>query len=500
MFRGQTAMFDCMPGWKRLAVLSGILLAGVALMFLLSRGTAGGDEGAAIRYAALAKAEGWVALLNGRESQIAAHRLFWTGEKYLLDFFFTLLLPAWLYAKPLVHDAVLTLDGPLFMLAAAATGWLFAARRHDGRDASLAVSALLLGSSAISFFVGGDIECMMLLLVTLLTVALHPRQGFTPARLVAALVCGACLIACKVYSLVFLLPLAFLIPIRRYRFCFAAILILATGAWLVIPAMIGHHEGAAGFYLRVLGGGNIGVILGRAADQVVSFGFGLLWCFPLLAFLLPVRGGNRKALLVKATGLFLLILVFALFPFAYGQGAAAGPRYSVPFLMAFLPEVAEGVALLRRRRPVFLLAAPLAVLLFLPAIDYHNSLIGRWVDVPVRSIAWPSDDVRLQPGVFAWRVTAAKQVHQSAFRPSPEMPYDVPVTAIIPMTGLSRIIYVLENLPTVADSKTLALAGWLWRHGLATPWPWRMLRGLLALALLVWVSWAALPLRRAATA
>lgn len=497
MHRLPSVMTDSTPVRRRWPALVALVLLGLLLTGLLSRGTARGDEGAAIMFASWVKDHGWIATLRGPGGELVAHRLFWVIEKYLLDGFLALLLPAWLYGKALVHDAVLTMDGSLFMLAAAATGWLFVERRQGERVATLAIAALMLGSSAVSFFCGGTIECMMFLFVTVLTVTLHDRPDLSWRHFAVMLAAGTCLILCKPYALAFLLCVALLIPDRRILLAFGAALLLATAAWLLIPAAIGHEGGAMTYYSHVASIKSLLMILRRVWGQLVSFGYGLVWTFPLLALVLPVWRSHRRALLVKAAAIFVLLLVFALFPFPYGEGAIAGPRYPAPFLMVFLPEIADGIAALRRSRPAVLLAVPLSVLLFLPAMDYRNSLVTRWLDLPLEAIDWvPNDNVLLQPGLFAWRIVAAQETHQAVFRPSPEIAYDVPVKAIFPMSGLSRIVYVLENAAQLDDSRPLTLTGWLWRHGLAAPLLWRALRLVLFALLMGWVLRAAWPVRR----
>lgn len=495
MHRLQSAMSASTPvRWRWLAFA---LVLGLLLTCVLSRGTARGDEGAAIMFASWARDHGWIATLRGPGGELVAHRLFWVIEKYLLDGLFTLLLPAWLYGKSVVHDAVLTMDGSLFMLGAAATGWLFAARRHGDHVATLSVAVLMLGSSAVSFFCGGTIECMMFLFVAVFTVALHGGPVMSWRRLAVMLAAGTCLILCKPYALAFLLPVALLIPERRFQLCFVGALLLITAAWLLIPAAIGHEGGAMTYYSHVASIDSLVAILTRVLGQFTSFGYGLIWTFPLLALVLPVVRIHRRALLVKAVAIFLLLVIFALFPFPYGEGAIAGPRYPAPFLMIFLPEIADGIAVLKRQRPMVLLAVPLSVLLFLPAMDYRNSLVTRWLDLPLETINWvPNDSVLLQPGIFAWRILAAQATHQAVFRPSREIAYDIPVKAIFPMSGLSRIVYVLENAPQLDDSRPLPVNAWLWRHGLATPLLWRAIRLLLVFGLLGWVVRAAWPVRR----
>lgn len=479
-------------GW--LPVLLAVL-ACLVLTCLLSRGTSGGDEGAAMIFAADAKLRGWHAMLNTPNGGVRAHRLFWVAEKYLLDGFYGLVLPAHFYARPLVRNAVMTVDGSLFMLASAFAGWFFlTAKGHDWRIASLSVAALLLGSSAISFFTGGSIECMMCLFAILLTMLLDARTPLSRWQFAAALACGWCLIFCKEYSLLFLLPLALLLRDRTQRLWFFIAMLAAGIAWLglLAAASNNHGGGTMGFYRSLLSVHSAGIFLDRVTGQLLSLAFGLVWCFPLLAAAALSWRKNRETLLIKSAAILLVILFLALFPFPYGNGAVAGPRYTVPYLLAFLPEVADGIALLRTWQPRLLLSVPLAVLLFLPAIDYRNSLISRWLPVSNRSVPWPATDVMMHPAVFAWHVVAAKHAHAVSLRPSRDLPYVVTLGEVFPMTGLSRIIYVLDNRGVEPDTRLPTVSAWLVRNGLGNPLPWRILRGLLILLLLGWLTLSAL--------
>ena len=51
--------------------------------------------------------------------------------------------------------------------------------------------------------------------------------------------------------------------------------------------------------------------------------------------------------------------------------------------------------------------------------------------------------------IFAWRVVTAKAYGDSVIKAAESAPITVPVSAIYPMTGVSRIVYLLEVRPPI---------------------------------------------------
>jgi hypothetical protein len=266
--------------------------------------------------------------------------------------------------------------------------------------------------------------------------------------------------------------------------------------FFLFMAGAGSSGSTIGFYQRLVSVETFAVFGGRLVSPLFSLSFGLVWCFPFLFLTGFSWAKNRRSLLLKITGIALVVLFLALFPFSLGTGAVAGPRYIVPFLMIFLPEVVDGLDMLARRRSRLLFAIPLAALLFMPSLDYRNSLISRWVPVPNRDISWPHTDLRMHPGIFAWRVIAARVSEASNIRISPDLPYIVKTDAVFPMSGLSRIIYALdshspEKVSSPSDPRISRVVQWLASHRLDDLLLWHSVRALLVLSLLTWLVHAA---------
>jgi hypothetical protein len=468
---------------------SGIFLLAV----LLSRGMTGGDESITIEFANLWWRGGWDAIVGTLEMEWVSHRFFWCLEKLALS------IPLWgLRDHSRLYGGFMVLDGVLFMLAALGLAIHHLRRRgHSLALASLATASLFLASSAVSFFSGGSIECQMFLYVVMVAVALDQPGAMTGRYFFLLLTASVLLVFCKTYSVLFLLPLGLLFPARKLRFLFGIWVLATAGLWALLAMKIGDSAsgGMLGFYSHMTTDLGVAAVLTRFVQFMLSPPYGLVWSFPFLFVCLAMARDARRILLIKITGVLLLSIALCLFDFWTGFGAVAGQRYIVPYLAIFLPEIASGLSRILAHRPAVAALIPALVLFFLPSIEYRNSQIYGW-DVQGQSRGWGFSDWRMHPGVFGWRVVVAKESGVPRFAPSVDIPLMVRTDAIFPMTGISRILYALENpskqtYPVQAQAR-IQLA----RLGLDSRPLWLVVRGLMILALMAWMSWAALKVMR----
>jgi len=480
-------------------------MTAVALLFLLSRGTTGGDEATGATFAQLWWQGGWSAVTSQMEMDWVAHRFFWCLQKTVWNGL--LICLPWVTASATLHDAFLAVDGVFFMLATLAVAiWHLRQRAHGWPIAVLAPVGVLLASSAISFFGGGILECQMCLYAVVIMAAFDRPGEMTWRRMAVILPFTSLMIFCKAYSVLFLLPLSLLMT-GRFRFAYLAWIAAMPVLWGAVLQMVGGGAsgGMLAFYLNNLTNGASGTAMFfRLTEMFFSPAYGLVWCFPflLLAVLVPAQG--RRILSVKALGLLMVSMALCIFDFWHGYGASAGPRYIVPFLLFFLPEVARGFQVLLARWRWAGILVPLLTLLFLPSIEYRNSLMYRWAEdaaAPGRCgtvtcerpgiVGWGYGDPLLHPGVFSWRVVMARAGGARNFRPSQQVPLYLHTSALFPMTGISRVIYALERRDGVSDVASRKIVALLAKANLDVPVLWIAIRALMAAALLAVLTIAA---------
>ncbi len=462
---------------------------------LLSRGTAGGDESLPVQDAAELWSGNFAALFQDTQAPWLAHRFFWFLEKALWQGMLQILVPPALRRSSLAHDAWMVADSVLFMFAAVIVMLRHLKRRgYDWPLASLTAGSFFFASSAISFFSGGVLECQMIFYAVVVAAILDSPDARKPVHFAILLAASACLIFCKTYALAALLPLALLLPRPREKMLYLVLTGFLFAVWALILRLVGGSGGVVSVYSYLLGYPTLGATVMHFGEFFVAFPFGIVWCFPLVCVTLFANRGAGQALMLKLAGILVLAAILSLFSFWHGGGAVAGPRYVPPFLMLLFPEVAAGLKSFLRRWRWIGMAVPLLTLLFLPALDYHNGLVYRWANRESDYSQWGEADPLMQPGVLAWRVVMAKSSLAENFRPSARMAIAPRTQDIFPMTGLSRLTYLMSirNPPPQQASER----DWLKNHGLDHALLWNLLRGLLMGALLIWMSLAALKAAR----
>jgi hypothetical protein len=461
----------------------------LVLAVLLSRGMTGGDESITVEFADLWWRGGWSAIVQTLEMEWVAHRLFWCLEKLALS------IPLLsLRDEARLHDGLMVLDGVLFMLAALGLSMHHLMRRgYSPALASLAGAALFLASSAVSFFSGGSIECQMFLYVVMIAIALDPPGAMTGRHFLFLFAGSGLLAFCKAYSVLFLLPLGLLLPARKLQLAYGSWILATGGLWALLAIKIGASTqgGMVEFYTHMTTDLGLPAIGTRFIQFMLSPPYGLLWSFPLLFICVAMARGVTRVLLIKLAGVLWLSVALCLFDFWTGFGAVAGQRYIVPYLAIFLPEIASGLKRLLAYRRMAGVIVPALVLFFLPSIEYRNSQIYGW-NVQSESRGWGFADWRMHPAVFGWRVVAAKNSGAAEFVPSGDIPLVVRTDAIFPMTGISRILYALQEPSKQAYAEQGRARLQLARLGLNNRPLWLTMRTLMILALTVWLSWAAL--------
>jgi hypothetical protein len=390
----------------------------------------------------------------------------------------------------------MVVDATLLMLGAFLLTVLHLRKRVGSAIGFLAAASLFIASSGISLFTGGFSECAMCMMIAVMMVLLDRTSILSPWQLCLLVLAGLGLVASKLYAAPFVLLLALLLADRRQKIVYSAIFIIAPFLWLAIQSEVraAAPAGMLDFYVSLMRGHG----LRDALAFYLSLSFGVLPCFPFL-FLVVFSGTERRfAVTIKILAIISVSALLLPFSFWAGPGGLAGPRYIAPFLLIFLPEVAEALRrFAQSRRRHVLLLIPATALLFLPCLEFRNSLVTRYAndERSVEFMPWPHTELAMHPAVMAWSVVAAKLEQRPVLEVSADMQMSIPVQDIFPMTTLSRVIYALtvkgDASPQIQTARNM-----LRQYHMDEVWPWAALRWLLAALLLGWLTVAAWPSRQ----
>ena len=473
----------------------GLFALCVLAAVLLGDGRAGGDEGRILEQVRLLSSHHgrWHDFLGEARANPywIAHQPLWflitgvqiafvRGVEMLLNF----------RPLPMAEGFLVSLTQVAAALCAMALSYAYVRDRHADKNLAIAtVAAVWLGSSALCLLTGGFMESTLALLVVGRLWIARPGVAMTPRLFVHVAMLDLLMILAKPYALLYcLVSLPLLLRRAAPKACcawtYGAIVAAFTLGALAIK------QACSGIYLHDMlalagsGGSPWLARVVRIGYQLVSFPYGILWCFPAVAVLPFCPRPSRTGLLVTAGAVLSLVVFFASFEFWHGGNGIAGPRYILPFLLGFLPYVAEGIAGLRARAPLALYAIPALVLLFLPALNYRHNLV---LNLPERSdLSLPGEpalasyyaergaqaapvplyDALYQPGLFAWRIEAAKRAGADtvALRLSPDRALTIATRHIFPQTGIARLYYALARRPLVegqAPDFRGALPAWM---------------------------------------
>lgn len=443
-------------------VLTAILAA------ILSDGYPGGDEGAVYAFVRSYFEENspplWTFLAAAREgSPYLQHHFFWfflqLAETIVLD---TTARTLGIALIDELRNWILVY--PLALMALLSAVVSYSALRRLGISASLAqlcLGILFFGGSVIGLLTGGFIECYMLLAVATRMLLLTPKKNGRAPVFFLVLVDWT-LAAAKPYSLVFLaamLPNTLARLSARGRLMYLAGMSFLCGLWFILKAQIPTGE-AGPLEVGLLPAFSIGVSLANMFWATFSFSFGLIWTSPLLLLLGLPKGAIRSELIQKLLGIVALEAVFCLYPFWHGAAGMPGQRYILPFLLVLLPEMCTGLQGLIARSRMTLVGILVCIILFLPAIDFRNTLADSYArnSMTGESAAdfgfekFPMLDWSFHPGIFAWRLAIARFAGETTFPAAVSGGPLLNPIRIVPMTGISRIIGAVTS-PSLTDSR-----------------------------------------------
>ena len=332
-------------------------------------------------------------------------------------------------------------------------------RESMSTGTAILVTAGTFGGSTLVFQLhGGTVECIMIFLMMVRLWASAPAgEALGIRRAIGLAVVDSLLIALKAYSVIFIIPLFLASPWLKPggRKSWIVYVVVLTGlaiGWLMVKAQI--PVDSHGYYKALL---DIPPTPAEAATRLgellLSPYTGIVWAAPL-SFLALAAGRQRLPVaFAKMVGILGILTMLCFFWFWFD---GEGHRYWAPFVVSLLPEVGLGAARLAKNWRAVWLAFPIAVALFLPAADYWP----RWLPVyfvtddhmPPRPVEIDSsgmldiNDAELAPPLFAWRVVLAELQGIDSLNMHPfDREVVLPLRAVFPFTGISRLIFVLSR-------------------------------------------------------
>jgi hypothetical protein len=186
-----------------------------------------------------------------------------------------------------------------------------------------------------------------------------------------------------------------------------------------------------------------------------SFGFGLFWTCPFWTVSVLVFFRTKSlSTFFKIAGIISLQGYLCIYQFWHGAQGLPGQRYILPYLVIFLPEVATFIDMILSKRNKLIFCVPLCTTLFFPCLDYRNTLSDVYSKQSYISgvsahqlfgLNFPFFDVSFHPAVFAWRVEFSIFVRQEQMSAANSSDVVFKPEMILPMTSLSRIIFLLQS-------------------------------------------------------
>ena len=450
-----------------------LLLMVVMVAAMLSDGYMGGDEGAIYTYTNLYFDENNPSLLkflfaSRVHNEYLQHHLFW---------FFIQVLVGYIISAFLNLSVIIVADEfrnwmfafPFAMLALFSTVVSYRVLRRLGKSpplAQLCVGVFFFGGSAIGLLTGGLIECYILWAVSIRMLLLTPAPNRKVQGHLLTLL-DFTLIAAKPYALIFLiatLPGTWSKLREKDRWHYLLGIFLLCTLFFIIKSLVPVAEYDEFWTLwnrNIAADISFELLLKHLGLATFSFSFGLVWTTPLILLFGMPRNMVRSELLQKLFGIFALELVFCLYPFWHGASGMPGQRYVLPFLVALLPEMCIGLQELIRRTRMTLVGLLVVIALFLPAIDFRNSLADLYASKSSAGIPYvefgysnfPMFDLSFHPGVFAWRVVIDKMTQKELIPASTSVGPILEIASIFPMTGVSRFIFAVRTPQDMLDPR-----------------------------------------------
>jgi hypothetical protein len=368
---------------------------------------------------------------------------------HLLSVTPSLLVRDWLIAYP-----------PAFFAGISAL-IIFNALIKEGITSSVSIITTLvifLLTPISGFLTGGWSECYLIFFISIRILLFNKEINNKSIVLVLGFI-DATLIFFKAYSIFFVTILS---PIFNkklsqkkkllYLLSFVISLSIILALKFAIPREVERNIFGPIFQLP-----EFNTYAGRLYDSFFSLNFGVLMIPPFAFLLFNIYSINKNLNFLLVTLAFCITLLFlCLYPFWHGALGIAGQRYISPFILFFAPYFAHAIRNILKKYPKFILLIILLVFLYIPAMNYRNTLIDVYAGLNVYSneddhfahTNFPVNNPEFHPALFASTIIFKNNfLNDSEITINNAKGFVAKFNSanIIPMTGISRIFLIQSN-------------------------------------------------------
>lgn len=433
------------------------------LALMASHGSLGGDEGSIFAMTQIYLQENKISIIDFLKTYhefnaILQNHLFWfllmLAERYILDFSIDLFA---LHISS--HQYALLISYPLSFLSLLSIYISFKICRLMSTSSvsiQLSIFFIFFGSSVIGLLTGGFIECFILFAISLrMYVELMHIKNNAWISILLLVVTDFLIICAKTYSVIlicFFLCCNFKNFKVKNKIIYIATFCLLNFIWIYVTRFIIPIGNQSQLWISLISSNtNINSWIQNMLAALFSFGFGIFWITPFFTCLLfSTNIQLQRIFYMKFLVILTLQSYFCIYPFWHGAQGLAGQRYILPFLVIFLPEVSLLIEDAVKKRSCFLYSIPLCIALFIPTVDYRNTLSDIYsqqnlVEIPKNELFdlnFPFYDLSFQPAIFAWHIEYSILFDKKFILAAISRKMVLQPTQILPMTSLSRIIYL----------------------------------------------------------
>lgn len=305
---------------------------------------------------------------------------------------------------------------------------------------------IFFGTGLISFFTGSYIESLIILLII--------SRHFIKNRYLIFLI-DYFILLIKPYYYLILVSFSF-INLNRKNFIKALVnpLVLFFAVLITRQLLFDvNYDQYTKDYSNF--GYNLYFIINNFYDQLFSFGYGVFYT-SLIPILLIFFGYQKNQTIYKILGVLLLVLFLSLFKGNHGQ--VPGGRYFLPVLFIFLNEFVLGFSVIIKKYNKIFYILILLTIFNLPTLEYRNFSLPQYIsNASTSGISpkilgnnmdhdYPLRKFYFNHSIFANKVLLSKIINKELIILGDSK---LNTSSIYPMSGLARILYIIET-----DNKT----------------------------------------------
>ena len=401
-----------------------ITVSVLALSAFLNHGSLGGDEGKIVETSNQLVNSSLSALdflLSTKSDALLQNHLAWISVTSLNIFMLNNLLNLFSIEIPMVIWNWFIAYPPALsaLLSAFIVYKILRFYDNDCRCSIITVVLLYLCSPISSFLTGGWSECYLLLLISLrLLISRNFKFGSVNPILLGTI--DALLIVFKAYSLFFVIIVSPIFSKKisvRNKFFYSFTFIFISIAILILKFNMPKELESYNIFGPNFQIPDLTTYLLRISDSLISLDFGVLTMPPVIILLIYLNKFKKDLYFYLITLAFLITALFlSLYPFWHGALGVAGQRYISPFIIFYAPYIAIAVKIILARFPKTIYVVFLLIFLYLPTLNYRNTLIDIYAGSDLDSANqhyfahtnFPTNNPYFHPAIFASKIAINK--------------------------------------------------------------------------------------------